>query len=99
MQGLTSSPSGASWVRRYGAKVYFACPMSTWHCSIVPQPSAAWDQGSPGTSEQQKAALPGSARRYSLRNMSKDPTVTVSQAQANLPKLLKRDTFAISRHG
>lgn len=31
--------------------------------------------------------------------MTKDSTVTVSQAQANLPKLLKRDTFAISRHG
>jgi PHD/YefM family antitoxin component YafN of YafNO toxin-antitoxin module len=31
--------------------------------------------------------------------MSDDSTVTVSKAQANLPKLLKRDTFAISRHG
>jgi PHD/YefM family antitoxin component YafN of YafNO toxin-antitoxin module len=25
--------------------------------------------------------------------------VTVSQAQANLPKLVKKDSFAISRHG
>ncbi|MEY2429264.1 MAG: antitoxin YefM [Verrucomicrobiota bacterium] len=31
--------------------------------------------------------------------MSNDSTVTVSEAQANLPRLLKRDTFAISRHG
>ena len=31
--------------------------------------------------------------------MPKDSTVTVSQAQAQLPKLLKRDSFAISRHG
>lgn len=31
--------------------------------------------------------------------MSKDSTVTVSQAQAQLPKLLKRDSFTISRHG
>ena len=31
--------------------------------------------------------------------MSKDSTVTVSQAQAQLPKLLKKDSFAISRHG
>lgn len=31
--------------------------------------------------------------------MPKDSTVTVSQAQAQLPKLLKKDSFAISRHG
>ena len=31
--------------------------------------------------------------------MSKDSTVTVTQAQAQLPKLLKKDSFAISRHG
>jgi PHD/YefM family antitoxin component YafN of YafNO toxin-antitoxin module len=31
--------------------------------------------------------------------MSKDSTVTVSQAQAQLPKLLKKDSFTISRHG
>jgi len=31
--------------------------------------------------------------------MSKDSTVTVSQAQAQLPRLLKKDSFAISRHG
>ena len=31
--------------------------------------------------------------------MSKNSTVTVSQAQAQLPRLLKRDSFAISRHG
>ncbi len=31
--------------------------------------------------------------------MSKDSTVTVSQAQAQLPKLLKKDAFTISRHG
>ena len=31
--------------------------------------------------------------------MSKNSTVTVSQAQAQLPKLLKKDSFAISRHG
>ena len=31
--------------------------------------------------------------------MSKSSTVTVSQAQAQLPKLLKKDSFAISRHG
>jgi PHD/YefM family antitoxin component YafN of YafNO toxin-antitoxin module len=31
--------------------------------------------------------------------MTVDSTVTVSQAQANLPKLLKRDSFAIARHG
>ena len=31
--------------------------------------------------------------------MTKDSTVTVSQAQAQLPKLLKKDSFAISRRG
>ena len=31
--------------------------------------------------------------------MPRDSTVAVSQAQANLPKLLKRGTFAISRQG
>lgn len=31
--------------------------------------------------------------------MPKDSTVTVSQAQAQLPRLLKKDSFAISRHG
>lgn len=31
--------------------------------------------------------------------MSKTSTVSVSQAQAQLPKLLKRDSFTISRHG
>ena len=31
--------------------------------------------------------------------MPKDSTVTVSQAQAQLPKLLRKDSFAISRHG
>jgi len=31
--------------------------------------------------------------------MSKDSTVNVSQAQAQLPKLLKKDSFTISRHG
>ena len=31
--------------------------------------------------------------------MSRDSTVTVSQAQAQLPTLLKKDSFAISRHG
>jgi PHD/YefM family antitoxin component YafN of YafNO toxin-antitoxin module len=31
--------------------------------------------------------------------MPKDFTVTVSQAQAQLPKLLRRDAFTISRHG
>lgn len=31
--------------------------------------------------------------------MASDSTVTVSQAQANLPKLVKRDSFASSRHG
>ena len=31
--------------------------------------------------------------------MSKNSTVTVSQAQAQLPRLLKKESFAISRHG
>jgi hypothetical protein len=31
--------------------------------------------------------------------MATGSTVTVSEAQAQLPKLLKRDSFAISRHG
>ena len=31
--------------------------------------------------------------------MSESSTVTVSEAQANLPRLVKRDSFAISRHG
>lgn len=31
--------------------------------------------------------------------MPKDSTVTVSQAQAQLPKLLKKDSFAISHRG
>ena len=31
--------------------------------------------------------------------MTSDSTVTVSQAQANLPKLIRRDSFAIARHG
>ena len=31
--------------------------------------------------------------------MTSDSTVTVSQAQANLPKLIRQDSFAISRHG
>ena len=31
--------------------------------------------------------------------MSKNSTVTVSEAQAQLPRLLKKDSFAISRHG
>ena len=31
--------------------------------------------------------------------MSANSTVTVSQAQAQLPKLLKKDSFTISRHG
>jgi hypothetical protein len=31
--------------------------------------------------------------------MTRDSTVTVSQAQANLPKLVRRDSFAITRHG
>ena len=31
--------------------------------------------------------------------MTSDSTVTVSQAQANLPELIRRDSFAIARHG
>jgi len=31
--------------------------------------------------------------------MASDSTVTVSQAQANLPKLIRQDSFAIARHG
>jgi PHD/YefM family antitoxin component YafN of YafNO toxin-antitoxin module len=31
--------------------------------------------------------------------MKDDSTVTVSEAQANLPRLLKKDTFTISRRG
>ena len=31
--------------------------------------------------------------------MPKDSIVTVSQAQAQLPRLLKQDSFTISRHG
>ena len=31
--------------------------------------------------------------------MTSDSTVTVSQAQANLPKLIRQDSFAIARHG
>jgi PHD/YefM family antitoxin component YafN of YafNO toxin-antitoxin module len=31
--------------------------------------------------------------------MTSDSTVTVSQAQANLPRLIRRDSFAIARHG
>ena len=31
--------------------------------------------------------------------MTSDSTVTVSQAQANLPKLIRLDSFAIARHG
>jgi hypothetical protein len=31
--------------------------------------------------------------------MTSDSTVTVSQAQAQLPRLIRRDSFAISRHG
>jgi PHD/YefM family antitoxin component YafN of YafNO toxin-antitoxin module len=31
--------------------------------------------------------------------MPKASTVTVSQARAQLPKLLKKDSFTISRHG
>ena len=32
-------------------------------------------------------------------NMTSDSTVTVSQAQANLPRLIRQDSFAIARHG
>ena len=31
--------------------------------------------------------------------MTRDSTVTVSEAQANLPKLIRQDSFAIARHG
>jgi PHD/YefM family antitoxin component YafN of YafNO toxin-antitoxin module len=31
--------------------------------------------------------------------MTSDSTVTVSQAQANLPKLIRQDSFAIAQHG
>ena len=31
--------------------------------------------------------------------MTSNSTVTVSQAQANLPKLLRQDSFAVARHG
>ena len=31
--------------------------------------------------------------------MTSDSTVTVSQPQANLPKLIRQDSFAIARHG
>lgn len=31
--------------------------------------------------------------------MKNESTVNVTEAQANLPRLLKRDSFAISRHG
>ena len=31
--------------------------------------------------------------------MTSDSTVSVSQAQANLPKLIRRESFAIARHG
>jgi hypothetical protein len=31
--------------------------------------------------------------------MTGDSTVTVSQARANLPKLVRQDSFAIARHG
>jgi hypothetical protein len=31
--------------------------------------------------------------------MTSDSTVTVSQAQANLPRLIRQDSFAIARHG
>jgi hypothetical protein len=31
--------------------------------------------------------------------MTGDSTPTVSQAQANLPKLIRQDSFAIARHG
>ncbi len=31
--------------------------------------------------------------------MASDSTVSVSEAQANLPKLIRRDSFAIARHG
>lgn len=31
--------------------------------------------------------------------MKSESTVNVTEAQANLPKLIRRDSFAISRHG
>ena len=31
--------------------------------------------------------------------MTSNSTVTVSEAQANLPKLIRQDSFAIARHG
>jgi hypothetical protein len=31
--------------------------------------------------------------------MTSDSTVSVSEAQANLPKLIRQDSFAIARHG
>jgi len=31
--------------------------------------------------------------------MKSESTVNVTEAQANLPRLLRRDSFAISRHG
>jgi PHD/YefM family antitoxin component YafN of YafNO toxin-antitoxin module len=41
--------------------------------------------------------LPKIEREPILRNMA--DTFTVSEAQANLPKLVKQDSFSISRHG
>ena len=32
-------------------------------------------------------------------NMTSDSTVSVSEAQANLPRLIRQDSFAIARHG
>jgi len=32
-------------------------------------------------------------------NMTSNSTVTVSQAQANLPRLIRQDSFAVARHG
>jgi len=32
-------------------------------------------------------------------NITSNSTVTVSEAQANLPKLIRQDSFAIARHG
>jgi PHD/YefM family antitoxin component YafN of YafNO toxin-antitoxin module len=34
-----------------------------------------------------------------LQEMKSDSTVNVSEAQANLPRLIKNDSFAIARHG
>ena len=31
--------------------------------------------------------------------MTSDSTVSVSEAQANLPRLIRQDSFAIARHG